>query len=551
MQLWRHRLALSAAEPLGTIQGDRQCSDLLLTVRAGDAPLGHHKCEVDEMPEALCKLVSNHSSGWAKHLTPALEFQLSCGNHDADDAALNSLATAVFNGDPILCLPSKHVAGTTLDGWVFGVSERSHLDMTGSTRLLLALGSVDGTQACAEDGGGWMGGDGCPFMMVPMQLTLQENDHLVRSWTLQRDADASVFVNPTVSVGHCVRMDGRAAALDLASIAAQVLPEGSVVRPMAVLAATTTDRTFDRTSQCPIIDILSHNDIWSCHGGQWYTHLFEDSSVPDSVSPTARPPSTVPQAGFADSSQQYAISRAVNGESFVLRGPPGCGKTQTLSNIAAALIKDGKRVLFVAKMKIALGVFCDKLQSFWASGQDGEAPHILRSHDFCSGRAGDGKIKADNVITNDPRRLQGAAASEMNNWWSDELGESVVRQLLRQGWTVTADQPAALLARREEVPGCVGVKMVKHGERPLFACSVCGKITKSEQPLVKHMQTHDETDEKVVAQQALGSTASSNQLLAEWRQQSDSVLQEQQQVYPSTLSHTDGCTVNRHWQLSS
>ena len=28
---------------------------------------------------------------------------------------------------------------------------------------------------------------------------------------------------------------------------------------------------------------------------------------------------------------------ALSGTSFVLRGPPGCGKTQTLANMAAAL----------------------------------------------------------------------------------------------------------------------------------------------------------------------------------------------------------------------
>lgn len=51
----------------------------------------------------------------------------------------------------------------------------------------------------------------------------------------------------------------------------------------------------------------------------------------------------------ADSSQLQAIGAALNGESFVLHGPPGTGKSQTISNIIANALYRGKRVLFVAE----------------------------------------------------------------------------------------------------------------------------------------------------------------------------------------------------------
>jgi very-short-patch-repair endonuclease len=58
----------------------------------------------------------------------------------------------------------------------------------------------------------------------------------------------------------------------------------------------------------------------------------------------------------ADSSQQAAIEAAKAGRSFVIQGPPGTGKSQTITNIIAELIADGKRVLFVSAKRAALEV---------------------------------------------------------------------------------------------------------------------------------------------------------------------------------------------------
>lgn len=50
----------------------------------------------------------------------------------------------------------------------------------------------------------------------------------------------------------------------------------------------------------------------------------------------------------ADSSQYQAIKASLNG-SFVLHGPPGTGKSQTITNIIVNNIVRGRRVLFVAE----------------------------------------------------------------------------------------------------------------------------------------------------------------------------------------------------------
>ena len=53
----------------------------------------------------------------------------------------------------------------------------------------------------------------------------------------------------------------------------------------------------------------------------------------------------------ADSSQMAAILQAKSGKSFVLQGPPGTGKSQTITNLIAEFLYDGKKVLFVSAYK--------------------------------------------------------------------------------------------------------------------------------------------------------------------------------------------------------
>ncbi len=63
----------------------------------------------------------------------------------------------------------------------------------------------------------------------------------------------------------------------------------------------------------------------------------------------------------ADSSQQDAILCAKNGISFVLQGPPGTGKSQTITNIIAECLAEGKKVLFVSEKMAALDIVYQRL----------------------------------------------------------------------------------------------------------------------------------------------------------------------------------------------
>lgn len=64
----------------------------------------------------------------------------------------------------------------------------------------------------------------------------------------------------------------------------------------------------------------------------------------------------------ADSSQQETILCAKKGISFVLQGPPGTGKSQTITNIIAECLAEGKKVLFVSEKMAALQVVFSRLK---------------------------------------------------------------------------------------------------------------------------------------------------------------------------------------------
>jgi hypothetical protein len=63
----------------------------------------------------------------------------------------------------------------------------------------------------------------------------------------------------------------------------------------------------------------------------------------------------------ADSSQHQAINSVLGGRHTVIKGPPGTGKSQTIANLIAALVADGKRVLFVAEKRAAILAVTDRL----------------------------------------------------------------------------------------------------------------------------------------------------------------------------------------------
>lgn len=73
------------------------------------------------------------------------------------------------------------------------------------------------------------------------------------------------------------------------------------------------------------------------------------------------PHTNIPLIYDADSSQHNALIDALSGRNMVIEGPPGTGKSQTITNLIAAAIADGKTVLFLSEKMAALEVVQKRL----------------------------------------------------------------------------------------------------------------------------------------------------------------------------------------------
>jgi very-short-patch-repair endonuclease len=94
-----------------------------------------------------------------------------------------------------------------------------------------------------------------------------------------------------------------------------------------------------------------------------------DPPVPPDPVPFADEPATARAIDLdlclvdrADASQAKALLAALGGQSMVVQGPPGTGKSQTITNLIAAALYEGKTVLFVAEKLAALEVVRRRLR---------------------------------------------------------------------------------------------------------------------------------------------------------------------------------------------
>ena len=143
----------------------------------------------------------------------------------------------------------------------------------------------------------------------------------------------------------------------------------------------------DRIIQHPVVQALagvSRPDLRS-------------STVIDKSALDTRPSSETATVLPADSSQLEAVLRARTGESFWIHGPPGTGKSQTIVNIIADALTQGKSVLFVSEKRAALEVVLRRLRDVHLE------PFCLDLHDYRTKRG----------------QVAKSIAEEMRRGWKD------------------------------------------------------------------------------------------------------------------------------------
>lgn len=86
-----------------------------------------------------------------------------------------------------------------------------------------------------------------------------------------------------------------------------------------------------------------------------------DGNAPE-PDPDDHPEGELPLIADADSSQHAVLTAALAGRNIVVEGPPGTGKSQTITNLIAAAMQRGKTILFVSEKMAALEVVKQRLE---------------------------------------------------------------------------------------------------------------------------------------------------------------------------------------------
>lgn len=242
---------------------------------------------------------------------------------------------------------------------------KTMLEETGSNSLYLALGELiwipEGKLEIRS-----------PLLLVPVTLTPKN-----RSREFHLTIDESSQITPNYSLVQKFKQD---LGIDLTMLTDLAQDDSGIDVPgtfeavrQKLVEASLSGFRVDETATLGFFNFSSYR-LWRDLIDNWkifeknplvkhliYTPnmMFEDPSAGQPITDLDELVAKLPIE--ADSSQALAVAKALNGETFVLQGPPGTGKSQTITNLLARALHDGKRVLFVAEKKDALDVVKDRL----------------------------------------------------------------------------------------------------------------------------------------------------------------------------------------------
>lgn len=203
-----------------------------------------------------------------------------------------------------------------------------------------------------------------PILLVPIQL---EQASAVEPYFI-KSAEDDIIVNPTFSykmdAEHGVKLpeyndEGLVAYLEQVKHLVAKL-QWTVTSECKIGIFSFLKINMYRDLKDNTKSILANRNVRQLLGEQIDTERLHGNE--ETVVSVTNPLIELHSVVDADSSQIEAIEMAKSGKSFVLQGPPGTGKSQTITNIIAECLSDGKKVLFVSEKLAALNVVYDKLK---------------------------------------------------------------------------------------------------------------------------------------------------------------------------------------------
>jgi transcription elongation GreA/GreB family factor len=208
-----------------------------------------------------------------------------------------------------------------------------------------------------------------PLLLVPVALERASPRHPYRLRRTEGDPVLNPALDVMLRVDFGIELPGLddAEGVDLDALfgavrtACQAWPDWSVEERVALA-------TFSFQKEPMYRDLLGNEDaviarpaVRALALGGDREGYFSFSPLPDAVLDEAMPPERLSSVLDADAGQRQCIRAGVNGHTFVIDGPPGTGKSQTIANLIAELIGGGQTVLFVSAKAAALDVVHDRL----------------------------------------------------------------------------------------------------------------------------------------------------------------------------------------------
>ncbi|GAB3165148.1 DUF3320 domain-containing protein [Myceligenerans halotolerans] len=243
---------------------------------------------------------------------------------------------------------------------------KTALEETGNDSLYLTVGTLHWTERTKEGR--------APLFLVPVRLT---GGRGTTKFVLEYDNTRQVQANHCLveklrvswglHVPQLVTPGEDDAGIDVGGALAAVRS--------ALLRKELSNFHVEETAHLALLQ-FSTLDMWRDISENWpaflerpaVRHLVETPGQPydDAVDPPAPAPDAEATAFLpipADGSQLEAVRWAAAGRSFILEGPPGTGKSQSITNLVAHLLAEGKKVLFVAEKQAALDVVKKRLDA--------------------------------------------------------------------------------------------------------------------------------------------------------------------------------------------
>jgi very-short-patch-repair endonuclease len=260
----------------------------------------------------------------------------------------------------------------------------SHLRETGHHTLHLAFGFVQWFEDDESDLASH-----APLLLLPVKLAKDEGrakkDYRLNVWEGGLEVNVALIEKAREHWG-----------LQLPALRDNETPESYFVRVKAVLSEgrRLILRTYVTLSVLPPMILWRDLDPQKWPDGAFAAHRLlpglvgaaeivgvdGDDTIIDIDDPKneARVPALITDA---DASQHKAIMDMAAGRDMAIEGPPGTGKSQTITNMIATALSQGKRVLFVAEKQAALRVVSDRLRAA------GFGPLLLELHGDKASRA--------------------------------------------------------------------------------------------------------------------------------------------------------------------